>query len=594
MSANYYKSFDVILIDSAGAVTPLASDSLDVWDVTTASSLGTVSTDANGVVTEGTLSGDAGDIIEFTRSGNAGVFRLKLTATQAEAYTDPYNFAVAFVLDNAMPTTTMSEVAYLYARNNAQPTLPPKYLGLVEAGATTLIPYQTAVEQNLTLFLVSQSQKRQLTTLTPELAESSILTVPATSIADLPLMTSAQLAGKVSDETGTAGKLVFSTSPVLVAPILGTPNSGLLTNCTGFPAANLSGMASWMPSFLTTPNITDVRGGTFNAAGTTPFAGRYFYVSTSGSFATGAAGVYAYLNNTNPANTATYGVKGEARQGVDRSGGAGVIYGGEFLANVAGDVETAYGLYGKLSIDATQNAYEAGCVIFGTTINGNVSNAFSGLKQELINSGTVANFYGTFTRIQNGSGGTMTAANALRISILQGGNTIPNFKGIAFESYSGSGAITNNYLLYADTSTASYGSTNKYGIYFLPDMPSYHVGKVGIGSGATAPTARLQVRDTTEPLRLEYDVNNYMKAVVGSTGMVTFDAVGSGTTGFTFSDAVTFPGAARFRGYTSSTNPPSTTELPNDKDFCIHEETDIPNFWLAFNRGGTIYKVALV
>jgi hypothetical protein len=47
--------------------------------------------------------------------------------------------------------------------------------------------------------------------------------------------TSAQLAGVISDETGT-GALVFGTSPTLVTPALGTPASGNLTNCTGFPA----------------------------------------------------------------------------------------------------------------------------------------------------------------------------------------------------------------------------------------------------------------------------------------------------------------------------------------------------------------------
>jgi len=43
--------------------------------------------------------------------------------------------------------------------------------------------------------------------------------------------TSAQLAGVISNETGT-GSLVFATSPTLVTPILGTPTSGILTNCT--------------------------------------------------------------------------------------------------------------------------------------------------------------------------------------------------------------------------------------------------------------------------------------------------------------------------------------------------------------------------
>ncbi len=43
---------------------------------------------------------------------------------------------------------------------------------------------------------------------------------------------SAQLATALTDETGT-GASVFSTSPVLVTPALGTPASGILTNVTG-------------------------------------------------------------------------------------------------------------------------------------------------------------------------------------------------------------------------------------------------------------------------------------------------------------------------------------------------------------------------
>ena len=46
--------------------------------------------------------------------------------------------------------------------------------------------------------------------------------------------TSAQLAGVLSDETGS-GSAVFATSPTLVTPALGTPDSGELTSCTGLP-----------------------------------------------------------------------------------------------------------------------------------------------------------------------------------------------------------------------------------------------------------------------------------------------------------------------------------------------------------------------
>src|SRR6185369_15078487 len=64
-------------------------------------------------------------------------------------------------------------------------------------------------------------------------------------------------------------------------------------------------------------------------------------------------------------------------------------------------------------------------------------------------------------------------------------------------------------------------------------------GNVGIGTGAGTPSARLHLISTGEQLRVGYDTSNYYSATVGSTGGVTFNAVGSGA-GFTFSDGVTF------------------------------------------------------
>lgn len=51
--------------------------------------------------------------------------------------------------------------------------------------------------------------------------------------------TSANLASAVTNETGS-GSLVFATSPTLVTPVLGTPTSGTLTNCTGLPTAGVT------------------------------------------------------------------------------------------------------------------------------------------------------------------------------------------------------------------------------------------------------------------------------------------------------------------------------------------------------------------
>ncbi len=54
---------------------------------------------------------------------------------------------------------------------------------------------------------------------------------------------SANLAAAVTGETGT-GALVFGTGPTLSAPVLGTPASGTLTNCTGLPQAGTTGLTT--------------------------------------------------------------------------------------------------------------------------------------------------------------------------------------------------------------------------------------------------------------------------------------------------------------------------------------------------------------
>ena len=70
----------------------------------------------------------------------------------------------------------------------------------------------------------------------------SIDSTVATSSDDLSFFaatTSAQLAGVITDETGT-GFLVFGTSPILVTPNLGTPSSVVLSNATALPVSGLA------------------------------------------------------------------------------------------------------------------------------------------------------------------------------------------------------------------------------------------------------------------------------------------------------------------------------------------------------------------
>ena len=57
---------------------------------------------------------------------------------------------------------------------------------------------------------------------------------------------SANLAALLTDETGT-GAAVFATSPTFVTPALGTPSSGVLTNCTNLPIATVSVAGAMLP-----------------------------------------------------------------------------------------------------------------------------------------------------------------------------------------------------------------------------------------------------------------------------------------------------------------------------------------------------------
>jgi hypothetical protein len=80
--------------------------------------------------------------------------------------------------------------------------------------------------------------------------------------------TSANLAAALTDETGS-GANVFATSPTLVTPILGTPTSGTLTNCTGLPVSTgISGLGANVATFLATPSSANLASAVTDETGT--------------------------------------------------------------------------------------------------------------------------------------------------------------------------------------------------------------------------------------------------------------------------------------------------------------------------------------
>lgn len=81
-------------------------------------------------------------------------------------------------------------------------------------------------------------------------------------------LTVSQHADLTAGFTGT-GVLVRQTSPSLVTPALGTPASGVLTNCTGLPiSTGVSGLGAGIATWLTTPSSANLAAAVTDETGT--------------------------------------------------------------------------------------------------------------------------------------------------------------------------------------------------------------------------------------------------------------------------------------------------------------------------------------
>jgi hypothetical protein len=97
----------------------------------------------------------------------------------------------------------------------------------------------------------------------------------------------------VTTSTGT-GNNVLSTSPTLVTPLLGTPTSGNLANCTGYPAGSITGTVNLATQVTGTLAVTN--GGT---GVTTSTGSGNVVLSTSPTLVSPALGTPTALVGTN-------------------------------------------------------------------------------------------------------------------------------------------------------------------------------------------------------------------------------------------------------------------------------------------------------
>jgi len=101
----------------------------------------------------------------------------------------------------------------------------------------------------------------------------------------------------LAGQTGTVA-FVGSTSPTLVTPLLGTPTSGNLSNCTAYPVASLSGLGSGVATALAaTVNGSGAIALTTSAALVTPTLGAA--TATSITFSPTTGGIVGTTTNNN-------------------------------------------------------------------------------------------------------------------------------------------------------------------------------------------------------------------------------------------------------------------------------------------------------
>jgi hypothetical protein len=181
---------------------------------------------------------------------------------------------------------------------------------------------------------------------------SKTLVVTTDKISVLAATSSAELAGVISDETGS-GSLVFATSPTLVTPALGTPTALVGTNITGTAAGLTAGNVTTNANL--TGDVTSVGNATSIAAG----------VIVDADINASAAIVDTKLATISTAgkvsNSATTAASANTASAIVARDASGNFTAGTITANLTGNVSGSSG-------STTGNAATATALATGRTI----------------------------------------------------------------------------------------------------------------------------------------------------------------------------------------------------------------------------------
>ena len=285
---------------------------------------------------------------------------------------------------------------------------------------------------------------------------SKTLVVTTDKLSALAATSSSELAGVISDETGT-GSLVFATSPTLVTPILGTPQSATLTNATGLPiSTGVSGLGT---------NVATALGTNVGSAGA--------FVVNGGALGTPSSGTLTNATGL-PISSGVSGLgTGVATALAVNVGSAGavVVDGGALGTPSSGTLTNATGLPLSTGVTGTlpvanggtgQTSYTDGQLLIGNTTGNTLakSTLTAGSGISITNgagsitiaatggggSGTVTSVDQTFTGgLISVSGNPVTTSGTLALTVAGTSGGIPYFS--SGTTWASSGALSANAIM---------------------------------------------------------------------------------------------------------------------------------------------------